>query len=517
MTRADPTPLAARLADPATFATIVELVPWRGSLADPKGVPVLAAARELAADPRVSAISVTDNAGGHPMIPPATLAQEFAARGQEVIVHVACRDRSRGGLQSLAWALLSHGLRNVLAISGDYPVEGYEGLSRPVFDLDAVGLLAMYRGIGGPADAGGFTLAAAVNPFKRHERELVPQYLKLEAKVRAGAGFAISQVGYDARKQDELRRYVRHRGLDLPLVGSAYILSRTVARVFHAGSVPGCVVTDELLALAERQAASPDKGRAFFLELAAKQVAIARGLGFAGAYLSGHRDAAEVGRVLELAASFAPGDWRGFARDLRFAQPGTFYYFERDGDGGLNSDEVDRRYRASRRPRARRRARLRVPVTYRVNRAVHELVFDPAAPLFPVAGRAYAALERAHLGRPLHVLEQAAKVPLYDCRDCGDCSLPDVAYLCPESKCVKNQRNGPCGGTRDGLCEVAERPCVWALAYERLKPYGEELAMLDRPPVIQDNRLRRTSAWANTFLGRDHVARRTAAGPGERR
>jgi methylenetetrahydrofolate reductase (NADPH) len=44
-------------------------------------------------------------------------------------------------------------------------------------------------------------------------------------------------------------------------------------------------------------------------------------------------------------------------------------------------------------------------------------------------------------------------------------------------------------------------------AYERLKPYGEELAMLERPPVIVDNRLRRTSAWANTFLERDHFAK----------
>ena len=32
--------------------------------------------------------------------------------------------------------------------------------------------------------------------------------------------------------------------------------------------------------------------------------------------------------------------------------------------------------------------------------------------------------------------------------------------------------------------------------------------MLEREPVIQDNILRGTSAWANTFLGRDHYARR---------
>ncbi len=33
------------------------------------------------------------------------------------------------------------------------------------------------------------------------------------------------------------------------------------------------------------------------------------------------------------------------------------------------------------------------------------------------------------------------------------------------------------------------------------------MTMLDRAPVIGDNALRGTSAWANTFLGRDHYAR----------
>ena len=51
---------------------------------------------------------------------------------------------------------------------------------------------------------------------------------------------------------------------------------------------------------------------------------------------------------------------------------------------------------------------------------------------------------------------------------------------------------------------------AWADAYRRLKPYGEERAMLERPVVVQDNSLRRTSAWGNTFLGRDHYARGTA-------
>jgi hypothetical protein len=51
------------------------------------------------------------------------------------------------------------------------------------------------------------------------------------------------------------------------------------------------------------------------------------------------------------------------------------------------------------------------------------------------------------MARALHGIEQALKVLQFDCKDCGDCSLPEIAYLCPESQCAKNQRNGPCGGS----------------------------------------------------------------------
>lgn len=501
------------------FATVVELVPWAGELHDARGQKPLGVAAALAGDPRVTALSVTDNAGGHARLAPHAPGEALQRLGHDVIVHVACRDRNRNALQSLGWDLLGRGLTSVLAISGDYPVEGYQGLARPVFDLDSVALLALYRDLGAAAaeraaqddpsadpDAHRFFLGCAVDPFKRLEEDLIPQYLKLGLKVRAGADYAITQVGYDARRQHELLRWMERTGLDLPVIANAYILDRGVARAFHAGRVPGCVVSDGLLAIVEKQAGGPDKGRAFFLEFAAKQMIVARGLGFRGIYLSGHRDAAEVARILELAESHDPADWRSLVGDVSWPEPGAFHAFGLD-EVGLASPDPDRRYVASRGPRARgQRARDGRAATlgYRVNRFVHGRVFEPESAGFKRWAAIYRTVERAHLGKPLHVLEQAVKVPLYDCRDCGDCSLPDIAYLCPESHCQKNQRNGPCGGARDGMCEVPGHACVWAEAYRRLKVYGEELAMLERPPVVQDNELRRTSAWANTFLGRDH-------------
>ena len=56
------------------------------------------------------------------------------------------------------------------------------------------------------------------------------------------------------------------------------------------------------------------------------------------------------------------------------------------------------------------------------------------------------------------------------CRGCGDCLLADTAGICPISLCAKRLLNGPCGGSRDGRCEVgADIPCAWARIYTRLE------------------------------------------------
>jgi methylenetetrahydrofolate reductase (NADPH) len=503
-----------------SFPIVVELVPWAGSIRDDAGLIPLETARMLAADPRVGAISVTDNAGGHARLGPSATGELLLGLGPDVIVHVACRDRNRSGLLSLGWELQGRGLMNVLAVSGDYPAAGDGGLAKPVFDIDSTALIEMYARLGSDppdgAEPGGrwndragnrLFVGAAVNPYKHFERELIPQYLKMELKARAGASFLISQLGYDSRKADELIRYIRYRDIGLPVLANVYILSRGVARAFRDGRIAGCVVTDELMAVVEREAASADRGRAFFLELAARQVAIAGGLGYAGAYLAGHRSVAEIEHVLDRAEQFAPDDWKDFAREVRFGHRDGFYYFEPDLDTGLNCDVPIEGRAPGKRSTRGDPARRSAPLSYRFDRLAHHLAFRPGSAGFTAAATFYQGVERLRLGRPLHVLEQAVKIPLFDCRDCGDCSLPEIAYLCPESKCPKNQRNGPCGGSNDGRCEVSARDCIWAAGYERLASFGAELSMLDRPVTIQDNGLRRTSGWANAFLERDHAGR----------
>jgi hypothetical protein len=59
------------------------------------------------------------------------------------------------------------------------------------------------------------------------------------------------------------------------------------------------------------------------------------------------------------------------------------------------------------------------------------------------------------------------------CSGCGSCRLGEFVGICPITRCAKRQFNGPCGGSRDGQCEVhADKPCAWQLIYDRAKALG---------------------------------------------
>jgi len=56
------------------------------------------------------------------------------------------------------------------------------------------------------------------------------------------------------------------------------------------------------------------------------------------------------------------------------------------------------------------------------------------------------------------------------CRSCGDCILDLTGGICPIARCSKSLLNGPCGGSKNGKCEVdQEIDCAWQLIYKRLK------------------------------------------------
>jgi methylenetetrahydrofolate reductase (NADPH) len=519
--------LCEKLAEPNRFLLGIELVTTRGTMADRQAVHTRTFAGELTRCDSVDWVSITDNAGGNPQLSPMALGKPILYGGKEVLIHLSCKDFNRNGLESAAWELSSEGFHNILALSGDYPAAGYHGQGKPVFDIDSVGLLTMLdemnRGLSRPKVGSNgqretmqqtsFFAGAVATNFKRYENEVVPQLLKLEQKIACGARFIIAQIGFDARKSHELLCYMRRRDVGhVPLIGNVFLLTPSVARFFRKQRIPGVTISNRLFALCERQAASPDRGAQFFRELAAKQLAVFQGLGFAGGYLGGVHSMEDVEAIVALETSFAADDWRDFAHEIQYPSDREFFYFAQDPSTGLaDSARLGPGYEAS---LVHRAATHNVTLGYRLSKLVHECVFTPGRRLHRWARAIYARAKDTRQGPPvLRILEHASKSAMFRCKDCGDCSLPDIAFLCPESQCAKNQRNGPCGGTRDGLCEVDDFECIWSRAYDRLKFEGREQQLLLHAPVIQDESLRGDSSWANALLGRDHAGRRALLPP----
>lgn len=58
----------------------------------------------------------------------------------------------------------------------------------------------------------------------------------------------------------------------------------------------------------------------------------------------------------------------------------------------------------------------------------------------------------------------------YNCALCGQCYLNYTNGLCPITLCSKSLLNGPCGGEKNGKCELSNAiDCGWEKIYSRLK------------------------------------------------
>jgi methylenetetrahydrofolate reductase (NADPH) len=509
-------PLKQAILDANTFCVTWEQIPGRGAF-EMQQETVFDNVAKAAEMGRIHAISVTDNPGGNPAISTEMLCAEIKKVGTEPLVHLACRDKNRSQIESMLYGLAASGVRNILALSGDFPSpEGFEGKPKPVFDMDPVNVVrlveAMNRGLEHSAMGKKVVLAptdlfvgVCVSPFKQLESELMVQYYKLKKKIEAGARFIITQIGYDARKYHELLQWLRVNHFDVPVLVNVYVLPYSTARLMNRNRIPGCVVTDKLVAELAEEAKAPDKGKSARLLRSAKLYAIAKGMGYAGAHIGGHGITSDMVEYIITKGEELSRDWERLVPEFDYPQPEGFYLFDKDAKTRLNAEVL-----------AGRPSRPSPPLIYRLSRMAHVTLFEekswvfkmlrPVAKRMDVSPKARAVLEFS---------EHLAKTILFHCLNCGDCALFDVGFVCPMSQCPKSQRNGACGGSYQGWCEVYpnEKKCVWVQAYDRLKAYREESSLGDYivPPCNWE--LWQTSSWLNFYMGRDHTARRLGIKP----
>ena len=95
-------------------------------------------------------------------------------------------------------------------------------------------------------------------------------------------------------------------------------------------------------------------------------------------------------------------------------------------------------------------------------------------------------------------LGQVERVGMFHeyCRMCGDCVLGSTGGICPITKCAKSLVNGPCGGQKNGKCEVnPENDCAWIKIYNRLL----ETNQLDKLTQTREDKGYETVAYPRTI------------------
>ena len=487
---------------PDKFVMTMELVPKAESSGRSIDA-VLALADGAQKDGRLSAVTITDNPGGNPSLSPDVLGNEILENNMDVIVHFTCRDMNRAGIESRTLQLMRMGMTNILALTGDYSGKGFGGQSAPVFDLDSTNLLCLFSMLNAKSQKKGNSdlifPGCAVSPFKWTEPETYAQYFKLCKKVASGARFVITQLGYDARKFQELIQIKKKFRLDIPAIASIFMLTPRSARVMNSGRIPGAAVHSQLLEIVRDEWAA-DKRKGYFaaIERAAKLAAIVKGLGYRGIHIGGvHRNFQTVKRILDRLAEIED-QWQSFLPEFDYPMDDHFYIFEKDRKTGLSSDTpaVGKTVKPN----------LYQKAHFRLMHGLHNAFFRFDSPMAELNAKICEWVDkRRPAAYAFKLSEDAFKKLLLSCLSCGDCGIQHAGFLCPESKCPKHMRNGACGGSRNGRCEVyPENYCIWYLAFIRLSiiDKADEMAAGCVPPRMWE--LNKTSSWINFHLKRDH-------------
>jgi methylenetetrahydrofolate reductase (NADPH) len=222
-------------------------------------------------------------------------------------------------------------------------------------------------------------------------------------------------------------------------------------------------------------------------------------LGYNGAHIEGlNLKFADVTTIMERSEEIGD-NWPDHLEELDFSPKNSFFLFEGGEDFAFARNGGEVRFRETR--------KKAIPsLKFWLMRFAHKLFFIEGTPGYKLMRALARSVEKRRLRyRVFQSMEHVAKRALFDCRECDDCALFEMYYLCPESRCPKGQRIGPCGGSRvDGMCEVFEdRPCIWELVYWRAKNRNE----LDKLRYVINPRnwkLYETSSWVNYFLKHDH-------------
>lgn len=230
------------------FAVTAEMAPPKGTDFSEQ----LAAARLL--EGKVHAVNVTDMQSACLKASSLGLCVHLKQAGLEPILQITGRDRSRMAIMGDVLSAASFGIDTILALTGDHPVVGDCKDSKPVYDLDSVGILRMLSNMeAAGTDCGGNPLAggapqlfkgAAVTPV--YEPRAL-QINKLRQKVEAGARYIQTQGVFDLVQLEGFLEDVEKANIRIPVMAGIIPLKSAGMARFMNENVPGIAVPEEML------------------------------------------------------------------------------------------------------------------------------------------------------------------------------------------------------------------------------------------------------------------------------
>jgi len=199
---------------------------------------------------KADAINVTENQSSVMRLGSMAVCRLLKERGFEPVFQITCRDRNRLALQSDLISASVLEIENVLCLTGDHVVLGDHPQTKPVFDLDAIHLLKVAKGLVNGYDMVGnkldgspdLCLGAVANPGAD---PMEPQIIKMEVKVEAGAEFFQTQAVYEVKKFEDFMKRAEHIKVPI-MVGIVLLKSAGMARFMNA-NVAGVFVPDKLI------------------------------------------------------------------------------------------------------------------------------------------------------------------------------------------------------------------------------------------------------------------------------
>ncbi len=203
----------------------------------------------------VDVVNVTDNQTAMVRMSSMAACVHLKQIGLHPLLQMVTRDRNRLAMQADILGFYSHGIDNMLCLSGDHPKFGDHPMAANVHDLDSVQFLRMVKDM---RDEGKFQggdeianppkmfIGAAANPFA-DPFEL--RVARLAKKAAAGADFVQTQCIYNIPKFKEWMKGVCDRGLHKEiyvLAGITPMKSVGMAR-YMKNKVPGMDVPDDII------------------------------------------------------------------------------------------------------------------------------------------------------------------------------------------------------------------------------------------------------------------------------